>query len=145
MTFTEAQQKAARKEFIEECRQKAWGASCNASFIEASLNELIAKYQQMQKEDRQIEADIKSNAEGFNGHTVENRNKRAEMQKNRSNIANAMKLVAKNIQEGSVTMQRLLDTVDNNLSLAKHAATWEWSEVAEPNGPSIEKGVIIED
>jgi hypothetical protein len=130
--FTAKEQTEHRKSFIDDCLHKAWGAACHAGWIEKSLTELIAAYQKLQVEDKELETAIKANAEGFDNHTVENRNKRAEMQKKRFNIANQMKLIAKNTQEGAESMQKLLNSVDQNLTLADHAKDWSWVEKAEP-------------
>jgi hypothetical protein len=127
-----AQQSTHRKDFINDCMQKAWGAACHAAWMEKSLNELIAHYQKLQADDKAIEADIKTNVDGLDTHSVANRNKRAEMQKTRTNIGNQMKLIAKNTQEGAVAMQKLLDSVDQNLLLADHAKDWSWIEKEEP-------------
>jgi hypothetical protein len=81
--FTDKEQTAQCKAFIADCHQKAWGAACHASWLEKSLNELIARYQRLQKEDKEVEAEIKANLEGLDGHTVANRNKRNELAKRR--------------------------------------------------------------
>ena len=130
--FTEKQQKAHRDAFIEEARLKAWGAACHAGWIEKSLNELIAHYQKLQAEDKAIEAEIKANLDSLDGHTVANRNKRAELQKKRTNIAQQMKLIATNTQQGAASMQKLIDSREQNLLLAEHAKDWSWLEVEEP-------------
>lgn len=129
--FNQKEQTEHRKAFIDDCTHKAWGAACHAAWMEKSLNELIAHYQKLQAEDKEIEAAIKVNADGFDNHTVENRNKRAEMQKKRTDIDKQMKLIAKNTQEGAAAMQRLLDSVDQNLLLAEHAKDWQWKENAD--------------
>jgi hypothetical protein len=129
--FNDKEQTAQRKQFIADCMEKAWGAACHAGWLEKSLNELIAHYQKLQAEDKEVEAAINTNADAFDNHTVENRNKRAEMQKKRTNIGNQMKLIAKNTQEGAAAMQRLLDSVDQNLLLADHAKGWSWIEKEE--------------
>jgi hypothetical protein len=135
--FTEKQQKAHRQGFIDDCMDKAWGAACHADWISKSLTELVTEYQKLQAEDKALEAQITANAEGFNGHTVANRNKRNELQKRRNAIANTMKLVATNSQKGAETMQRLLDSVDQNLLLADFAKDWSWTEVEATAEPEI--------
>jgi hypothetical protein len=129
--FNEKEQTAQRKAFIADCIEKAWGAACHADWIQKSLNELVAHYQKLQAEDKEIEAVIKANAEGFDNHTVENRNKRAAMQKKRTDVGNQMKLIAENTREGGNAMRRLLDSVDQNLLLADFAKDWSWKEVDE--------------
>jgi predicted nucleic acid-binding Zn-ribbon protein len=48
MTFTEKQQAAHRKTFIEECQHKAWGARCHAEWISKQLDDLVAQFQKLQ-------------------------------------------------------------------------------------------------
>ena len=98
----------------------------------------------MQVEDKELEAAIKANAESPGYHTVENRDKRAEMQKKRTNIGNAMKLIAKNINEGTTVMQNQLNSVDQNLSLAEFARDWSWVEAEKPTVDEEEKKEVAE-
>ena len=42
MTFTKPEQTKHRKAFIDECRQKAWGAACHADWIAKGLEGLTA-------------------------------------------------------------------------------------------------------
>lgn len=130
--FSEAQQKVQRHAFIADCMEKAWGAACHAAWMQKNLNELIAHYQKLQAEDKELEGEIKTNADALDYHTVENREKRATMMKKRTNIANQMKLIATNTKDGAAAMQRLLDSVDQNLLLAEHAKDWSWIEKEEP-------------
>lgn len=132
MTFTEAEQKEHRKAFIEECRQKAWGAACHADFISKNLDDVIVRFEQMQEDDRKLEAEIKALAGAIDSHTVENRNKRKALQEKRDNLTQAVQAVAKNAQEGSQGLQQLLQSVEATLALAKHAETWEWKETVTP-------------
>lgn len=129
--FTIKEQTEKRKAFIDECMQKAWGAAAHAAWIEKTLNELIAKYQDFQKQDRAIDAEMKLSLDAPDHHTVENRNKRAHLQKERNTISSNMKLIGKNMKEGTETMQRLLNSTDQNLLLADFAKEWEWKEVEE--------------
>jgi hypothetical protein len=137
--FNQKEQTEQRKAFVADCLNKAWGAACHADWMQKSLNELIAHYQKLQAEDKEVEAATNLNAASLDHHTVENRNKRAEMQKRRTNIANQMKLIAKNTQEGAAAMQRLLDSVDQNLLLADFAKDWSWVEKEEPEEAPAEK------
>ena len=130
--FNDKQQASLRANFIDDCHGKAWGASCHASWMQKSLNELIAHYKKLQIDDHELEAKINSLEDALDYHTVENRQKRAELSKNPTNINNQMKLVAKNTQEGAVALQRLLDSVDQNLLLADYAKDWSWVEKEEP-------------
>jgi hypothetical protein len=49
--FTDKQQAAHRKAFIEECHQNAWGARCNADFIAKGLDDLMTQYTKLKAED----------------------------------------------------------------------------------------------
>jgi hypothetical protein len=126
--FTAKEQTAHRNAFIAEAHQKAWAAACHADFISKNLNELIGRYQKLQAEDREHENAIKTNADGLDSHTVENRNNRNELQKKRTGIAQEMKAIATNTQQGAQSMQKLLDSVDQNLLLAEHAKDWSWKQ-----------------
>jgi seryl-tRNA synthetase len=133
MTFTEAQQKEHRKVFIEECHHKAWGAACHADWISKSMDELLAKYQKLQEQDKTLEADSKELASAIDSHTVDNRNKRKGIQERRDKMAEDMKAIAANAQQGQQALQNLLQSIESALGLAKHAEAWEWKEVeAEP-------------
>ena len=129
MTFTEAQQKANRKAFIEECRQKAWGAACHADLISKSLDELIAQYTKKQEEDKMLEADSKELASALDSHRVDNRNKRKAIQERRDKLAMEMQVIGQNANQGQKALQNLLQNVETALALAKHAESWEWKEV----------------
>jgi hypothetical protein len=130
--FNTKEQAAHRKAFIDECLQKAWGAACHAGFIEKNLNESIAAYQKLQAEDKKLDEEINTYADALDQHTVANRNKRAELQKTRTNIANEMKLIARNTQQGAESMQKLLTSKEQNLLLAEHAKDWSWVEKEKP-------------
>jgi len=130
--FNDQQQSEHRQAFTKDCMQKAWGAACHADWIQKSLDKLLAHYQALKAQDRELEERIKTNADGTNGHTKENRNLRADLQKKRSVIGTQMRLIAQNIQQGAATMQKMLDSVDQNLLLADHAQSWNWIERVEP-------------
>jgi hypothetical protein len=137
VTFTKGQQAAHRKQFIEECRQKAWGAACHADWISDSVTKLIAEYQKLQEQDLKLEADIKELADALDSHTVDNRAKRKALQERRDQLAKEMGLIAQNAQKGQQAMQQLLQGVESALALAKHAEEWEWKEVeAKPTPES---------
>jgi SMC interacting uncharacterized protein involved in chromosome segregation len=139
MTFTEAQEKSHRKSFIEECRQKAWGASCHADWISKGIDDLLAHYQKLQAEDLTLEADIKAAAEAIDYHTVENRERRKTMQERRNQLAKDMKAMAQSAQQGQQAMQQLLQSAETSLQLATHAEEWVWKEVeAKPQAPAIQ-------
>jgi len=128
-TFTDKQQTAHREAFIKECRQKAWNLACHADWVSKSIDTLIADYQKLQEEDRQLEADIKELASALDYHTVENRDKRKAKQERRNAIGRSIEHVGKIAQEGQKTMEQLLVGVESALQLAVHAETWEWKEV----------------
>jgi hypothetical protein len=129
-TFTTAQQTKHRKAFIEECRQKAWGARCQADQIGGEVDKLTEHYKTLQEADAKAQADIEAidNAPDF--HTVENRQKKRAIQAQRDSQAKQMKAIAANAQRGTQILQQLLESADNYLTLAKHAEEWEWKEVA---------------
>jgi chromosome segregation ATPase len=139
MTFTEKQQKDHRAAFIEECRQKAWGAACHADWISKSIDELLARYTKLQEEDRTLEADIKELASAIDSHTVDNRNKRKALQERRNALVPQMQAIAKSAQQGQQVMANLLQSVESNLALAAHAEKWSWKEVESKGGEKPEK------
>jgi DNA anti-recombination protein RmuC len=129
MTFTEKQQKEHRVYFINECRQKAWGAACHADWISKSVDKLLAHYQKLQAEDLTLEADSKELASALDAHTVDNREKRKAIQGRRDQLTQQMQATAQSAQQGQKAMQQLLQSVESNLELAKHAEDWKWKEV----------------
>jgi hypothetical protein len=52
MTFTAEQQQWHRAAFIDDCRQKACGATCNANWVGAQLDRLIESYGKLKKDDK---------------------------------------------------------------------------------------------
>jgi hypothetical protein len=46
--------------FIDECRQKAWGAACHADWISKGVDDIMAHYQKLQPEDRALEEAIRN-------------------------------------------------------------------------------------
>jgi uncharacterized protein (DUF3084 family) len=128
MTFTTAQQKKHRQEFIDECRAKAWGAACHADWIGKNLDGLIAEYCKLQEKDKTLKADIKELGAAVDSHTVENRNKRKDLQEQRNKLAPEMQMMAKNAAQVQQAMTQLLGSVESNLALAKHAEAWTWKE-----------------
>ncbi len=130
MTFTDDEQKLHRDLFIEECRQKAWGAACNADWIGKQMDELMAQYQKLKDEDAALDAEIKALETALDGHTKDNRDKRKALQERRDNLARTMQVLGQNAAEGQKAMKNLYASVETNLALAKHAEEWEWKEVA---------------
>jgi hypothetical protein len=128
-TFTSGQQDQHRQAFIEDCRQKAWGAACNADYVGVQHDRLMADYEKLQKEDADLEAQIKVLDSALDYHTKENREKRKVLQERRNTVTkqkDALLGAAAQLQQG---MRQLYAKAENNLMLAKHAETWEWKEV----------------
>ncbi len=46
-------------------------------------------------------------------------------------------LIAQNTQQGAASMQKLLDSKEQNLMLADHAKDWSWVEVEEPKDDEV--------
>jgi hypothetical protein len=86
MIFPKPEQAKHRKAFIEECRQKAWGAACHADWISKGVDDIMAHYQKPLAEHRACEEAIKAAEVAVDYHTVENRNERKAFQERR-NIA----------------------------------------------------------
>jgi hypothetical protein len=142
--FTDEQQKAHRKAFIEECRQKAWGARCHADHISKQLELLMGEYTKFKQEDDQLAADIKELESAVDYHSVDNRKKRKDMQERRNELTKTQTAFAENLRQGDAAMRQLLQSAENNLELAKHAEGWEWKEaeatIGEPAAKSIPGG-----
>src|ERR1700691_1159756 len=107
MTFTKPEQEKHRKAFIDECRPKAWGAACHADWISKGVDDIMAHYQKLQVEDRALEEAIKAAEVAVDYHTVENRNKRKSMQERRNTLAQQMKLIGENAQQGQRSLEQL--------------------------------------
>ena len=138
-TFTKSEQTAHRKAYIDECRQKAWGAACHAEWIFKGLERVVAHYTKLQEEDRQLEGDIKALETALDYHTVENRNKRKAMQERRTGLARQCEEIGNSARQGQQAMQDLLASVETHIALAKHAEDWEWKEIdAKPEEPAAE-------
>ena len=129
MTFDQIEQEHHRKAFIEDCRQKAWGAACDADYLSQNLDRILARFEQLKKEDSELEAKIKEAETALDSHTVDNRQKRKAMQERRNALSQQMQFVIKNHEEGQRAMRNLYQSIESNLALAKHAEKWEWNEV----------------
>lgn len=128
ITFSTADQRKHRATFIDECRHKAWGAACHADWISKGVDDIMAHYQKLQAEDRALEEAIKAAEVAVDYHTVENRNKRKSMQERRNTLAQQMKLISQNAQQGQQALTDLYRSMESNLALATHAEEWEWKE-----------------
>jgi chromosome segregation ATPase len=132
-TFTDEEQQLHRDLFINECRQKAWGARCHADWVAKGLDTIMAEYEKLQAEDRGLEAEIKGLETAADYHTVENRNKRKGLQERRNAIAKAMQQLGANMQQGQKALQGLYQSGETNRQLAKHAeGGWQEVEVSTP-------------
>jgi hypothetical protein len=129
MTFTEKQQKEHRQAFIHECRQKAWGAACHADWVSKGLDAVMANYQKLQDDDRALAEEIKTLETAVDYHTVDNRNKRKELNERRNSLKGAMEVIGRNVRQGQQVLANLHQSIESNLALAKHAEGWEWKEV----------------
>jgi uncharacterized protein YlxW (UPF0749 family) len=128
MTFSKEQQQHARKVFIEDCRQKAWGAACNAEWLSEKFDEQMAEFEKLQKEDGELEAQIKALDNAIDYHTKDNREKRKALQERRNALAKTKEIVGATATQLQRGMQQLYANVEQNLALAAHAETWEWKE-----------------
>jgi hypothetical protein len=86
VTFTSRQQKEHRQTFIDDCRQKAWGAACNADYVGVQHDRLMADYEKLQTEDADLEAQIKALDSALDYHTKDNREKRRILQERRNTV-----------------------------------------------------------
>ena len=134
MTFTVKQQKDHREAFINECRQKAWGAACHADWVSKGLDAVAAEYTKLQAEDQKLAEEIKTLETALDYHTVENRNKRKAFQERRNQLGQHFKAIGANVQQGQQVLNNLHQSVESNLALAKHAEGWEWKEVEQKPG-----------
>jgi hypothetical protein len=128
MTFTEKQQEKHRNAFIEECRQKAWGAACHAEWISTQLDKLVADYGKLKAEDDKLAEEIKALETAVDSHTKDNRDKRKALQERRNGLAPRMHVIGASVQEGQKAANSLYAGIESSLALAKHAETWEWKE-----------------
>jgi cell division septum initiation protein DivIVA len=125
------QQKNLRAVFIEECRQKAWGAACHADWISKGLDAVFAEYTKLQEEHAKLAEEITQLEKAVDYHTVDNRQKRKAIQEKRNSVAQAIAALGKNVKLGQDALAGLHQSFETNLSLAKHAETWEWKEATE--------------
>jgi uncharacterized protein YlxW (UPF0749 family) len=129
-TFTEEQQQEARSTFIAECKQKAWGAACNADWISGQLETMVADYTKLAEEDEKLAAEIKELENAADSHTKDNRDKRKALQERRNGLASQKEFLGKTIQDGQTNANRLYGTIETHLALAKHAENWDWIETS---------------
>jgi SMC interacting uncharacterized protein involved in chromosome segregation len=101
--------------------------------ISANIEKLIEDHKKLQEEDDRLAADIKEVEARVDYHTVENREKRKQMQERRNALAGQMQALAGIVQQGQKTLMQVQTNVETTLELAKHAETWEWKEVGNSN------------
>ena len=130
MTFTDDQQAQHRETFIEECRQKAWGAACHADWIGKQLDDIASQYEKLKAEDAGCAAEIKALETALDHHTVENRQKRKQLQDRRSTLVPVQNQLAESMRQGQKAMQQLYASVESALGLANHAEGWSWKQDA---------------
>jgi hypothetical protein len=118
---------------IDERCQKAWGAACHADWISNGVDAIIAHYQKLQAEDRALEEAITAAEAAVEYHTVENLNKRKSMQERCNTLAQQMKLIGENAQQGQKALEDLYRGMESNLALAKHAEERSVRRWGEPN------------
>lgn len=129
VTFSTADQKKHRVAFVTECRQKAWGALCNADYIGKELDKLVAAYEKLRAEDAALGKELEA-AEGLpDAHTYDNRMKRKGIQERREAIKQQSDALAANMRQGQEAMTQLQASAENNLALARFADDWELKEV----------------
>lgn len=145
MTFTDDQQKEHREAFIRDCRQKAWGARCHAEWIGKQMDELMAQYTKLSDEHRGILAEIDTLKDALDSHTVDNRNKRKELQAKADTLAKQMQAIGASAHEGHKAMAQLYASVESSLALAAHAEGWSWKDIESqrPVEPSHQKAADL--
>lgn len=132
-TFTSTQQLEHRTQFIEECRQKAWGAACHAEWISKNMDRLHERYNKLHADDTLLKGDLEKIAADPDKYSPENRAKKRDIESRREQLAADMKAIAPHAQEGQKALMNLRNSIESALELAKHAETWTWKEVeAEP-------------
>jgi hypothetical protein len=87
MTFTPEQQREHRETFIKKCRQKAWGAACNADWIGKQFDNFVEDYGKLKAEDEKLAGEIKALEIAVDAHTKDNRDKRKALQERRYALA----------------------------------------------------------
>jgi chromosome segregation ATPase len=102
---------------------KTRGAPCNADYVAAQHERLMADYEKLQKEDADLEAQIKTLDSTLDYHTKDNREQRKVLQERRNTVAKQKDALLGAIAQLQQGMRQLYANVENNLALAKHAET----------------------
>jgi len=135
MTFTPIQQDKHRKAFIDECRQKAWGAACHAEWIGKQIDGLSSEYERLGAQQQAIADEIKTLKGAIDSHTKDNREKRKELQEKRDALMKGMAAISANLKRGHQAMQELYAAVESGMALAGHAEGWSWKEAQQAPQP----------
>jgi len=135
-TFTNDQQQKHRAAFIEECRQKAWGAACHAEWIGKQLDTMMAEFEKLKAEDAKLASEIHGLELAIDSHTKDNRDKRKALQERRTALAKGMQAISQNMQQGQKALAGLYQSVEASLQLAAHAEGWSWKET-ETEGSTV--------
>jgi hypothetical protein len=136
MNFTDDQQQKHRDAYIEETRQKAWGAACHADWIAQGLDHAMVVYTDLKKRSDENLEEQKRLKDGLDSHTDENQAKRKQLRDEREAVEQKIAEITKNIQQGQLLLQQLYQSVETNLELAEHCKTWSWKE-ADPKKDDI--------
>jgi chromosome segregation ATPase len=125
-SFTDEQQTLHRDLFVEECRQKAWGAACHADWIAKQLDTLVADYTKLEVEQGRVDEEIKAT----DYKTPESRDKLKALQARRDALPARLTALKKNMQQVQQVLSGLYQNIEVNLQLATYAETWAWKEVS---------------
>jgi uncharacterized protein YlxW (UPF0749 family) len=129
VTFTGEQQKQHRKQFINECRQRAWAAACHADLITKQLDTLLADYSKLKAEDDRLVAEIKALENSADAHTEASYDKRKTLQERRNGLSAQMKVVGQNHEQGQKALGGLYQNIEASFQLAERAKTRECREI----------------
>jgi len=113
---------------MEECRQKAWSASCNADYISKHFDKMMGEYEKLKREDAEHDAEITALDAAPDYHSKDNREKRKALEGRRKIIERQLAYIKARADEAHAAIQQLYSTAETQLELAKHAEKWEWKE-----------------
>jgi len=135
MTFTEEQQKKCRTAFIDDCRQKAWGARCHAEWIGKQTDGLMTQYEKLKSQDDALASEIKTLETAIDYHTVDNRQKRKELHERRNALVPVQNELVEAMRQAQAALQQLYANAEQSLALAAHAVGWSWKEAPAVSDP----------
>jgi SMC interacting uncharacterized protein involved in chromosome segregation len=104
------------------------GAACHAEWIGKQMDGLMAEYEKLKADDEAVAAEVQNLVGALDHHTVENRNKRKELQERRNGFVPVQNQLAESMRQTQKAMQQLYASVESALALAKHAEEWSWKE-----------------